>query len=91
MTEPFMVRGLPCCARQPDAHTPDCTRPRRKPMTDLDDQEYLIRGAVARALGDLIDSDAETLVQNVCAITVEVMEALHGPPPWTAAARDGAA
>jgi hypothetical protein len=52
-------------------------------MSKLDEQHYLIRGAVARTLGDLMDSNAEDLVQNVVAITDEVMAALHGPPPWT--------
>jgi hypothetical protein len=53
-------------------------------MTDLDDQEYLIRGALASELGDLApDWSAEELVQNTVALTQVVMEALHGPPPWS--------
>jgi hypothetical protein len=55
-------------------------------MTDLDDQEYLIRGALARELGDIMDSDAETLVQNTVALTDAVMQALHGPQ-WRTSAR----
>jgi hypothetical protein len=47
-------------------------------VNNLDDQEYLIRGALARELGDIMDSDAETLVQNTVALTDAVMAALHG-------------
>jgi hypothetical protein len=54
-------------------------------VTDLDDQEYLIRGALARELGDIMDSDAETLVQNTVALTDAVMQALHGPQ-WRSSA-----